>query len=88
MRLVTGGDGKIGYLSHTHARSGDNLFWRHYVSPRRCRALPAPVANLTDMVLGVVNAELDLLEHRKRVTRLRHVAARWETYWASAWRVQ
>jgi hypothetical protein len=32
MRLVTGGDGKIGYISHARARSGDNLFWRHYVS--------------------------------------------------------
>src|SRR5260370_38279078 len=87
MRLVTGGDGKIGYISHARARSGDHLFWRHHVSPRGCRAVPAPVANLADMVLGVVKAELDLLDHSKCVTRSRHVPASWETHGTSAWRV-
>ena len=30
---VTGDDGSLGYLSHARARTADNLFWRHHVSP-------------------------------------------------------
>ena len=33
MLSVTGGDGSLDYPSHTRARTADNLFWRHHVSP-------------------------------------------------------
>src|SRR5215510_16181498 len=39
---VTGGDGSLDYPSHTRARTADNLFWRHHVSPTRAGGWGAP----------------------------------------------
>jgi len=36
---VTGDDGSLGYLSHARARTADNLFSRHHVSPTVPRRL-------------------------------------------------
>jgi hypothetical protein len=33
MLSLTGNDGSLAYLSHARARTADNLFWRHHVSP-------------------------------------------------------
>src|SRR5215467_13178243 len=42
MLSVTGGDGSLDYPSHTRARTADNLFWRHHVSPTRAGGWGAP----------------------------------------------
>jgi hypothetical protein len=42
MLSVTGDDGSLGYLSHARARTADNLFWRHHVSPTRAGGWGAP----------------------------------------------
>ena len=39
MLSVTGDDGSLGYPSHTRARTADNLFWRHHVSPTGTKTL-------------------------------------------------
>jgi hypothetical protein len=42
--VVTGGDRKTGYISRTRARTADNLFWRHHVSPTGLATSRARVA--------------------------------------------
>src|SRR5215468_7932485 len=42
MLSVTGGDGSLDYPSHTRARTADNLFWRHHVSPTRAGGWGSP----------------------------------------------
>jgi hypothetical protein len=75
--------GKFGYIAHARARSGDNLFWRHRVSPR-VGDLPAVVewteAGYTRRArkgLPVVSSShLDDPEHwRKRAREVRDLAA-------------
>ena len=33
MLSMTGDDGSLGYIPHARARTADNLFWCHHVSP-------------------------------------------------------
>src|SRR5262249_21583780 len=83
MLSVTGGDGSLDYPSHTRARTADNLFWRHHVSPTgdeslgrrsveagaQCAAPPAPGATrLGQRARGVVSLYLRTLAREGRMT--------------------
>src|SRR5262247_1701985 len=56
-RTVTGGDGSLDYPSHTRARTADNLFWRHHVSPTRAGGWGAP--HLGEPFNASIIAEID-----------------------------
>jgi len=57
MLSVTGDDGSLGYLSHARARTADNLFWRHHVSPTRAGGWGAP--HLGEPFNASIIAEID-----------------------------
>src|SRR6516164_11048582 len=57
MLSVTGGDGSLDYPSHTRARTADNLFWRHHVSPTRAGGWGAP--HLGEPFNASIIAEID-----------------------------